>query len=827
MQSARDPLRSQPFTPTTIRNAESTHDASQYQNPKSGRAPRRTDYSIDEQQFPAHPSVRIPPGVKLKAMPRGVGVAPRPAKGSTASYSQDKVPRQRATSKSSTPSNAAWETSQSHAMSMHTPPPIPPSTSSSRRYNMTQSYVSDVAGDNAYDSPLLKQAFPPRESHYPEDDFSPRAAYPSSRLMPQAEFGTPDNRATMQTVDSLDQFPKPRPSAIDTSLRPSVSMKPGEISPASTRAHAMNALSQAIAVGINQPSKPVSPMTMSRRTSRPFSPAVRMPFDNDSNSVHTTNEDIEPPELKDAPPVPNLRSKINPRNLSTSPNSTSSQAPILGLGIAEPGRGLSTKRDASKRPARLDIDAVRDMEARGSTTSLTDLIKRATRLASNLDRGKTASRLGMLDMFGKNSAERLGNLPAGKRDSSMSDMLSAFPAPAIGTPRSEWPGHNEKGGFNTSTSALPKYHSDSSLNSTAKRQKAARRRICGMSVPCFTVIIIILILLIAAAVLIPIFLIVVPRQSANYNTTAIASLASCPETTRCANGGTSIFTYNKCGCICAGNFTGPTCATAGDNSCTTRDIQDGSTIYRSATLGTQVLQGFTDASTFRISLNATTVLAQFTSNNIPCREANDLLDVNPSEGNSTSTTSAATNNKRETAPEPFIMLKGYEPLPLPVQPHRIGIVQHAELPQITAAPTFATIRRRQEASNTLFSEESIVFDTARGTAITISASPTQFSGAASQPTNSASASPSGASSNSNPSTSLPSQLSFARVVILYILEHSQSLATALDAKNRLAKYFESVGSGDEVQVGMVAGLMVSVDMVALTLRDGDTVVNAQ
>jgi hypothetical protein len=582
--------------------------------------------------------------------------------------------------------------------------------------------------------------------------------------------------------------------------------KPGEISPASTRANAMNALSQAIAVGINQQSKPVSPLTMSRRTSRPFSPPVRMPFDDDMNSIHTTNEDLEPPDLKDAPPVPT--SKHNVRGLASSPTSGTSEAPILGLGIGAPGRGLSTKRGTSKRPPRLDIDAVRDMEARGSTTSLTDLIKRATRLASNLDRGKTASRLGMLDMFGK-SNEKLGNLPPGKRDSSMSDMLSAFPAPAIGTPRSEWPG-NEKG-MNASTSALPRFPSDSSSDGSNK--KAARRRICGMSVPCFTVIVIILILLIAAAVLIPIFLIVVPRQSRN--SSSPASLADCSRNDKCENSGTAIFTNNVCGCICSGGFTGATCSTEGDSGCTTQNLQDGNVIYRDATLGQQTLQAFNDAGTFRIPLNATTILAQFSANNVPCREENDLLDMS----DAINGTSASTSNnpaKRETAPEPFVMLKGYEPAPLPVHPHHVVHIQHE--PMITALPTpTAAVLARQESSddNTMISEiNGIVFDTARNTVVTTATSATASAAA-----------PSATGSDAPPSAALTSQLSFSRVVVLYILDKSQSLATALDAKNRLAKYFESVGSGNEVQVGMVAGLMVTADMQNLVLKDGDEVVN--
>lgn len=43
---------------------------------------------------------------------------------------------------------------------------------------------------------------------------------------------------------------------------------------------------------------------------------------------------------------------------------------------------------AIRRPPRLDIDAVREAEARGSLTSLPDLIRRATRLASMIEKGK-------------------------------------------------------------------------------------------------------------------------------------------------------------------------------------------------------------------------------------------------------------------------------------------------------------------------------------------------------------------------------------------------------------------------------------------------------
>lgn len=60
--------------------------------------------------------------------------------------------------------------------------------------------------------------------------------------------------------------------------------------------------------------------------------------------------------------------------------------------------GPFSRLSAIRRPPRLNIDAVRDAEARGSLTSLPDLIRRATRLASMMDRGKRpASRMGLDD----------------------------------------------------------------------------------------------------------------------------------------------------------------------------------------------------------------------------------------------------------------------------------------------------------------------------------------------------------------------------------------------------------------------------------------------
>lgn len=91
----------------------------------------------------------------------------------------------------------------------------------------------------------------------------------------------------------------------------------------------------------------------------------------------------------------------------------------VAIGIASSGFGdAADATDPSRppnrlsnmrRPPRLDIDAVRAAEARGSLTSLPDLIRRATRLASMIDKGKRpGSRMDDLTFFGEKGPMRNG-----------------------------------------------------------------------------------------------------------------------------------------------------------------------------------------------------------------------------------------------------------------------------------------------------------------------------------------------------------------------------------------------------------------------------------
>ncbi|KAL9138223.1 MAG: hypothetical protein Q9175_000549 [Cornicularia normoerica] len=294
---------------------------------------------------------------------------------------------------------------------------------------------------------------------------------------------------------------------------------------------------------------------------------------------------------------------------------------LASSGTASPSTAASVTGKGTKRPPNLNLQATK--EARDSATSLPELIRRATKLASNLDRGKTASRLGMLDMLNakeKESRERAGK---GSRTGSISEILAAFPSPSPTTSPSQqpsgWPTPSPHGKSNLSRAQTVNHGS-----STGHRNR--KRRCCGMPVWAFILLLIILLLLIAAAVVIPITLIVLPQHKNNSPT-----LASCQTSIPCANGGTNVLIDKTCRCVCANGYTGYSCNTAGDSSCTASDVPVTGTTgaYKNSTLGSSIPRLLTAAySNYSIQITSYTLLSLFSASNLSCSSENALVTFN-------------------------------------------------------------------------------------------------------------------------------------------------------------------------------------------------------
>jgi hypothetical protein len=331
----------------------------------------------------------------------------------------------------------------------------------------------------------------------------------------------------------------------------------------------------------------------------------------------------------------------DPAFLDSSPNPNRDTGSRYGDPEKEAlGMAAGTGRAAKLRPPRLNMDAVRDAEARGSLTSLPDLIRRATRLAANLDRGRTASRLSM------NFWEAGAPPKNSHRSGSMRDMLAAFPPPGAATPGFVTPNPKNK--------RLSKWPSSGGYDSaTSDGKQERRRRCCGMPLWMFVTLLVVLLFIVAAAVIIPIVLIVLPKmnnaqnatqnaqgmQSGNGNngnnnpssapptSTPIPPNGQCSGAINCQNGGVAILNADRtCNCVCINGFTGSTCATAGDAGCTTTNVAG---TANNATLGSGIPRLIESAQKeFNIPLNSTRLLSIFSSLSLSCTAENALITFN-------------------------------------------------------------------------------------------------------------------------------------------------------------------------------------------------------
>ena len=517
-------------------------------------------------------------------------------------------------------------------------------------------------------------------------------------------------------------------------------------------------------------------------------------------------------------PSPSFMSKNNYGTTSSraSPARSSPIDPRIGaiMNNLERGGALSSSKTTTpgtsappsihekhtRRPPPLNLESSNGSRSHGrsSSSSLPDLIRRATRLASNLDRGKTTSRAGVLDMLARKDMEKNVEVDKASHDGSISDMLAAFPSPSPSpspgfTKPKDWGINSPHRKSNLSRSQTVTY------GSTSRQDYHRGRRCCGMPVWAFILLCIILLLLIAAAVVIPVTLIVVPRQQ---KTTA--NVENCKRDFPCGDRGTTAVLNNQCRCVCAQGYTGYKCETIPGTDCTTADFpaQNSSTAYPASTLGTdipRVIQGA--ASNFSIPVVGWKVAAHFSFSNVSCADENALVTLG---GNSRKL-------RRRFLFELVdrVLEDGNEQQPLLASP--------------TVEPSKTkTLAARAEAQ----SSNGIVF--AGGS------SPGGSNTGGMNPSSTPSMLPGGIddSSDKNPSGSdtspvTPLILDFARVAILFVLQETGNLDTAktmmtllnsaLDDKNGFdATKPVTVGGGTSTSPGAV-----SVDLKAMTVGWGN------
>ena len=298
------------------------------------------------------------------------------------------------------------------------------------------------------------------------------------------------------------------------------------------------------------------------------------------------------------------------------------------------GRGYS-RLSAIRRPPRLDIDAVRKAESRGSLTSLPDLIRRATRLAASLENGRRpASRFD--DFADDYNRDKDVSFDGEKHQSGLSDMLAAFPPPvqpsnqrrsfrdSVRDHVQSWPlpfaGGANRTPPNNSQEAIP---NDGTASRRTGNSGQKRRRWCGLPMWAFIVVMIVILMLIAAAIAVPLEFFVIRRQNAERQ--AEQALGQCRTQLRCANGGTNVVSQGACSCICANGFTGADCTVQGTAGCTTITLA-GTDEITNVTVGQAIPRLIQQAqSNFSVPLDGRKILAKLNAGNLSCTAMNALV----------------------------------------------------------------------------------------------------------------------------------------------------------------------------------------------------------
>ncbi|KAI9731130.1 MAG: hypothetical protein M1834_005323 [Cirrosporium novae-zelandiae] len=361
-----------------------------------------------------------------------------------------------------------------------------------------------------------------------------------------------------------------------------------------------------------------------------------------------------------------------------------------------------------RKPPRLNIDAVKQAEARGSLTSLPDLIARATRLASNLDRGRTASRLGLTDLFNGSPG---GPNNGQNRRSGLSDILNSFPNPGLNSPssrpHSRWP--SPFGGSKLANSQSAEDLSD-------------------------------------------------PKKERS------------------------------------------TCNISPDDNCVTTDLDSSDKTISNATTGSlipSILKGA--ESNFSVSLEASTVLSIFSSTNLSCTSENALV------------TFTEDSKRRRSLPLFEVDVPMAEPRSIPTTTSTAYLKGRA---------TGLVILRSEEHAVT---SNGIVFAASTKTSktSTTTAAVTSATAVTDSTTTSSSSYSSSTSTSTSSDTPSDNDVDFAQVAVLFVLQETGELNSAVTAQQRIQSSFSGTFSGGKLNLGHSYSL--DFDNFAITMPNGTTV----
>ncbi|KAI1392352.1 uncharacterized protein F4822DRAFT_126374 [Hypoxylon trugodes] len=450
---------------------------------------------------------------------------------------------------------------------------------------------------------------------------------------------------------------------------------------------------------------------------------------------------------------------------------------------------------AIRRPPRLDMDAVRTAEARGSLTSLPDLIRRATRLAALMERGRRpASRFDELDfpedVYGRDLEKDYYDT---KHQSGLSDMLAAFPPPASrnGLRQSRastaWPlGRRSFRG--------PPVATDRAVDSEPEPQRKGRR-CCGLPIWTCLALLIILLCIIAAAIVVPIKFLVIDK-SAQKNAEAQPDTSTCEAQLNCANGGTNIVLQGTCSCICSNGFTGADCTVPTSQGCTTTSINTADSNINNVTIGQAIPRIIRDAqANFSIPLIATVIQSKFNKESLSCNTENALVTFDGQSLGTQDASAQVLDVGSDSDLAQAAVAAANVPITLSVLPD-VDITLTIENPAGTGGFSGSFLVTTLTTPTTF--SGSTIFATTITDSNSKRSSPTQYPTSApavtSASTTSTLSSTSAAPTPTATFTVTEEVVDFARAAVLFIFQQ-ETLADASTAQTSVQKFFAGVESG--------------------------------
>ncbi|KAJ6264102.1 hypothetical protein Dda_0244 [Drechslerella dactyloides] len=324
-------------------------------------------------------------------------------------------------------------------------------------------------------------------------------------------------------------------------------------------------------------------------------------------SVKTGATDVAPKPLKFGS---GKNSPEEAQEKGWTPPSASAPFGIGNINLAVPQATLNRPR-----PPRLNIDAVREAEARGSLTSLPELIRRATKLAAVLETGSRPD-----SRWGGSRAPSIMSTDThhhGRYQESLSDILASFPPPLASSRR-----------LSSRGTTWPLPGEFAYLQSGDPSEIRRRRKICGLPLWAFIVLVLLAIIVATAAVILPVQLV---SMSKDKNKSSLTP-DSCARSNPCLNGGIAAVESGKCSCICTNEFFGLTCAQSNDPACTTFTLTDTTNnqfLPRNVSLGLAVPRILTVSQpTFNVPIDTLALSNNFALQNTTCALQNALVTLN-------------------------------------------------------------------------------------------------------------------------------------------------------------------------------------------------------